>query len=176
MQETAKAMNNVGLIGASAAALLLSFYCAPLLAATSLPCDKAAKQPDTLEVRKLDITNPDLTIAVTDHGLSPSVVIESIASEQRLARRFSTPAIAPRANAILKQIFDESYSAAELDELQPATASDAKSIAELAPPPAPAEPAAESDDAELPALDADLPGVSEEETLRYRRQMFRTDI
>ena len=177
MQEAAKTLKTVGSTTASAATLLLGLYCGPLFAATSVPCDKAADQPRVLEVRALDITTPDLTISVIEHGLTaPTIVVEAKVSEQRLTQRFSAPAMAPRANTILKQIFDESYSAAELDELQPATTSDAKSIAELALPATPNEPAMEGDEAELPALDADLPGVSEDETLRYRRQMFRTDI
>ena len=131
MQEAAKAIKKAGLTGASAATLLLSVYCGPLFAATSLPCDKADNQP-TLEVEPLDISIPDLTISVTDHGLSQTVVIEARIDEQRRTQSFSAPAMAPRADAILKQIFDESYSAAELDELQPASVTDAKSIAELA--------------------------------------------
>lgn len=177
MQEAAKASKRPGLAGVSAAILLLGAYCGPLFASTSLPCHTADEESRHLDSRSLDLAFPELIISVTEHAFAaPTVVIESASNEQRISERYTAPEMAPRANAILKQIFDESYSAADLDELQPASATDAKSIAELALPPAPGEPAPDRDEAELPALDADLPGVSEDETLRYRRQMFRTDI
>ena len=177
MQETTRAVRRVRYSGTGAAALLLSFFCAPLLAANSLPCDKAADRPRSLEVRDLDMSAPDLTISVTDHGIiTTTVVVQPSNDEVQGAQRITRPFIAPGANTILRQIFDESYSASELDELQPASALDAKSIAELTMPGNASKPAADGNEADLPSLDADLPGISEDETLRYRRQMFRTDI
>lgn len=176
MQETTRAVGKVRFAGKGAAALLLAFYCAPVLAANTLPCDEAADRPRTLEIHALDIADPDLTISVTDHGVTTTVVVQPAGDETRMPQRIVDRSIAPRANTILRQIFDESYSASELDELRPASAPDAKSIAELTMSDDRNEPAADGNDAELPALDADLPGISEDETLRYRRQMFRTDI
>ena len=176
MQDTTRAADKVRLTGTRATALLLAFCCAPVLAATSLPCDEAADRPRSLEVRALDMADPDLTISVTDHGITTTIVVQPAGDEIRKPQRIVDRSIAPRANTILRQIFDESYSASELDELRPASAPEAKSIAELTMPDDRAEPAADGSDSELPSLDADLPGVSEDETLRYRRQMFRTDI
>ena len=177
MQETTKAVRRVRYSGTGAAVLLLAFYCAPVLAANTLPCDKAADRPRSLEIRDLDMSDPDLTISVTEHGIiTTTVVVQPSSDEVNGPQRGTGPFTAPRANTILRQIFDESYSASELDELQPASALDAKSIAELTMPGNPSKPAADGNDADVPPLDADLPGISEDETLRYRRQMFRTDI
>ena len=114
MQETAKALKTVGSTAASAAILLLGLYCGPLLAATSVPCDNAADQPKVLEFRALDIATPDLTISVTEHGLSsPTVIIEAKVNEQRFTQRFTAPAIAPHANTCLL------YTSDAADDLQP---------------------------------------------------------
>ena len=170
MQEATKAVRRAGTTGSIAAALLLSAYCAPLLAASNVDCDKAGALPDSIH-----IAHPELNISVAEHGATAPM------SEPREVDRMrrpsaSTVSIAPQAETILRRIFDESYAATELDELEPASATGAKSIAELTDPEELAEPASETEEAEHPTLDADLPGISEDETLRYRRQMFRTDI
>ena len=171
MQEAAKAVRRPGIAGTFAATLLLSVCCAPLLAATGVDCDQAAALPDSI-----DISKPDLSVTTVAEHTVTSPMSEPRDGEQLRRPSASTVSLAPRAETILRRIFDESYSSTDLDQLAPASATGAKSIAELTAPAEATESSNEEKDAELPALDADLPGMSEDETLRYRRQMFRTDI
>ena len=172
MRETTKTAKGPGSTGFLAASLLLAVYCAPVLAASGVDCDRASAR-----LNSLDISDPDLTIAVADHGMASEPIDDAVYVVEGHERSLAlAPEMAPRADTILRRIFDESYTSAELDELQPASATDAKSIAELALPPSTGKASTDSNDADLPSLDADLPGVSDDETLRYRRQMFRTDI
>jgi len=171
LQETTEAVNTAGSAGRLAAVLLLGFCCVPVFAASGIDCDRATARP-----KSLDISNPDLTINVADHGMTSETIDDTSAIEPIERSRALAPEMAPRADTILRRIFDESYSSAELDELEPASATDAKSIAELALPSKSRDPSADASDSDLPSLDADLPGISDDETLRYRRQMFRTDI
>ena len=175
MREATKAHRSTGSTGTLAAIVLLSAYCAPLMAAPSIPC----KEASAARHDPIDLTRPDLSVAVAEHvadhkGTAPMTEPDE---EDRLRRpSASTLSIAPRAETILRRIFDESYSSSELEALKPASSTDAKSIAELTAPAEPAKSSSETEESELPSLDADLPGMSEDETLRYRRQMFRTDI
>ena len=174
MPEATEALKKTGSTGTLAALLLLSGYCAPLLASSAIPCPESSARHDPL-----DLTRPDLSVAVAEHvaehkGSAPMTEPDE---EDRLRRpSAATLSIAPRAETILRRIFDESYSSSELEALKPASSTDAKSIAELTAPAEPAQSGNETEESELPSLDADLPGISKDETLRYRRQMFRTDI
>jgi hypothetical protein len=176
LQETTSAVKSARPAGALAAAMLLALYCAPVLAASGIDCDRATDRPKTLEIAAPDLTDPDLTITVTDHSMTSEALDDTVNIDVTAPSLALAPEMAPRADMILRRIFDESYSSAELDELEPASATDAKSIAELALPPNSGQGSTDTSDSELPSLDADLPGISEDETLRYRRQMFRTDI
>lgn len=171
MQEATKAVKRTGTAGSIAAAMLLTAYCAPLLAATGIDCDRTDALSDPM-----DLAQPELIVSVTEHGATSPM--SEPREEDRLRRpSASTLSLAPQAETILRRIFDESYSATELDELEPASATGAKSIAELTDSTDTVDSAGDdSDDSDVPPLDADLPGMSDDETIRYRRQMFRTDI
>ncbi|MDJ0940635.1 MAG: hypothetical protein QNJ00_12820 [Woeseiaceae bacterium] len=158
--------------GRLTATLLLSLCCAPVSAASGVDvlCDRS----DPLA--SLDIQPGQLAIDIVDHGAAPALPNVLIETESEGGEPPETDArsLAPRADTILRRIFDESYAESELDDLKPAMTPDAKSIVELTVPID--EEAADAESVEAPALDAELPGVPEEELLRYRRQMFRTDI
>ena len=158
--------------GRLAATLLLSLCCAPVSAATGVDvlCDRASNP-----LESLDIQPGQLAIDVVDHGVAPALPKALIETESEGGEPPESDArFAPRADTILRRIFDESYAESELDDLKPAMTPDAKSIVELTVPAD--EEASDAEGIEAPALDAELPGVPEEELLRYRRQMFRTDI
>ena len=146
---------------AAGAALLVmaGFFAAPALAATSaqIPC-------------------PDATLDVPVHVLVTELVNQnipaaSIADNEAIATIEITSSyslLAPRAEAAIRNAFDSSN--AELTGVvhtPPMAGTDAKS-----------EPASHDDErAETdPVMNTRLPGISDDDFLRYKKQMYRRDI
>jgi hypothetical protein len=167
-----------------ATSLVLVACCLPSLAvATDIRCQRSTSlevPTERLTVEVVDLVR-DTTAEVDDTDLTQEFNHESAPSTPDLSSR-------ARSMAILREIFGE-----------PVTDDDALDV-ELAVPPVVAEdetpdpgalrrPAAGvpnhaspspdmsvEDGRALPNTDARLPGASEQETLRYRSQMYRTDI
>ena len=141
--------------GKSAAALLLALYCAPALA---------------------DLGQTD-SVSAAD---APPVTVEDLNSQ--------APAVsmAPRVKTILRDIFDESVPEGQADADATAISSpNAASLAELTAPGLRENSRDLDSSDELNIRDAEkdvtgvstsVPGISEDDLSRYRRQMFRTDI
>ena len=150
----------------AAAALLLCS--APALAATG---NQGLCKKLTLE-----------TVDLAASGLDPSSRIDSDTLEAAGSGSAANP-LTPKAETILREIFDEAVAEdQETDEPAAITSPNAAPIAELTAPvireqtrDIDASDAAEAD-AESESIDARVPGLSDEQLLRYRRQMYRTDI
>ena len=159
--------------GTGAAVALLAFWCAPVFAAGSdVFCEKAA----TASV-SLDVQIDDLAIDIVDHGITDAVSAAGLES--------AAPSVlmAPRVETILREIFDETLTAdQEAADATPISSPHAASLAELTAPVL-REQGKKIDDAEIredklgvSGVNTRVPGVSEDDLSRYRRQMFRTDI
>ena len=156
----------------TAAAALLFFLSAPVLAATGLDviCDDSA---ESVDVHSID----DLSIDTIDHSLTSRITSESDAGGGDKPEPELLP-VAVREQEILRRIFDEPVTNAEDDV---PNSSDVTDEVET--------PVTEERSADLADADATdresrstllpgirLPDATPEETRRYRRQMFRTDI
>ena len=159
--------------GTGAAVVLLAFWCAPVFAAGSdVFCEKAA-----IASVSLDVQIEDLAIAVVDHGITDAV------SAAGLEPAAPSVLMAPRVETILREIFDETVPADhEAADATPISSPHAASLAELTAPVL-REQGKKIDDAEIredklgvSGVNTRVPGVSEDDLSRYRRQMFRTDI
>ncbi|MDJ0908393.1 MAG: hypothetical protein QNI99_04340 [Woeseiaceae bacterium] len=151
----------------TATAALLLFLSAPVLAATGLDviCDENADRID------------HLTIDTIDHPLTSRITGESEIGGGEEQEPELLP-VAVREQEILRRIFDEPVTKVE-EELP--SSSDASAEVETPIIEERSADVAETDTADRDARDSLLPGIrlpdaTPEETRRYRRQMFRTDI
>jgi len=144
---------------ASAALIVLAGICtAPALAATStqIDCPEEATRA---------------TLSVPAHSLTPELVSNSIpaaptANDERIAEidemetASSNSLLAPRAAAAIRDVFKSSHT-------PPMAGTDANP-----------EPETDGDENTLPdsGMNTELPGVSDEDLLRYKKQMYRRDI
>lgn len=152
-----------------AASLLLGLSCAPALASSGY----------TSICEKLSIETVDLATSST---IDPGVRIETESLEVADSRPVANP-LTPKAETILRQIFDEAVADdQETIEPTPVTSPNAAPIAELTAPVIREQRRdiessdTASGEADSVPVDARVPGLSDEELLRYRRQMYRTDI
>ena len=156
MQEARPARRYRAAIGGkSSAALLLAFCCAPALA---------------------DLGQTD-SVSAAD---APPTIIEDLNSQA------PSVSMTPRVETILREIFDESVP--EGQEAADATAVSSPNAASLAELTAPglreksrnintsAESTIGDAEKDVTGVRTSVPGLSEDELSRYRRQMFRTDI
>ena len=142
------------------AAALLMFAVAPAMAATGVDvlCDRSA---DPLHVHEPDTLDLDLI----ERGLDSAVAAGESQSDDMPV------SMTPRDATILRQIFDEAApSAPAVDDSE---FDGARGIEERAPDVAGT---AESGEPEASVPGARLPDISEEESIRFRRHMYRTDI
>ena len=150
----------------SLALFALAAWSSSALAATAVEtrCDQSVRSVDMPDDR-----SPDLNIEIVDHGPARSSgTIEEDSSQVEATAR-------PKVEVLLRRIFDE-------PQLRPVDASESEKVEEMAAPLAvdqvetveEAAKKANSDDAGKTS--ADLPGVSADDLLRFKRQMYRTDI
>jgi hypothetical protein len=147
-------------LAAKATIFALAAICAvPALAATSprMPCSEAREAT-------LDVPDNALITASVSHD-TPIEEIEVSSS---------TSMLAPRAEAAIRDAFDESDSAATVPaEIE-------LSIAVMIPPMAGTDsktkPADENDEKSVSGMNTKLPGISDDAMLRYKKQMYRRDI
>lgn len=162
----------------AAAVVLPLLLSAPVLAASGVDpfCKTSAGGPD------LDIPMDELDLDVAEHAVSASITAHVAAGfDDRIESRFPAP---PSNDTILRRIFDEAAndgndSGAGLDRsaaaplveltLSPPSGDDAelRTGDESAP---------NTEELEERRLTPRFPGVSDAESDRYRRQMYRTDI
>ena len=153
----------------TAAALLLGLFCAPALASSgfSTMCEK-------LHLETVDLA--------TSSTIDPTSRIDSESTDAADTQP-AIIALTPNAETILREIFDETIPEGQVaNDPAPVTSPKAAPIAELT---APAvqeqrrdiEAKEEADaDRDVQSIDTRVPGLSDDELLRYRRQMYRTDI
>ena len=164
------------LSGLSALLLLaLGSAMSPALAATGADarCDQSVDSPQMSDVR-----DSKLTLEVVDHGVTKSVAPGQLSIDSAIEDGGATIHSAddpPRVETLLRRIFDEPQLRAP--EGTPAEEADERSApfavdkSENGEDKTPAGPRNEANDA-APRL----PGVSGDELLRFKQQMYRTDI
>ena len=159
MQERPAKRYQAAISGKSSAALLLTLCCAPALA---------------------DLGQTDSVSAADAPPTTPPTIIEDLNSQA------PSVSMTPRVETILREIFDESVPEGQAAADATAVSSpNAASLAELTAPglrekSRDIDTSAESGigDAEndVTGVSTGVPGLSEDDLSRYRRQMFRTDI
>ena len=161
--------------GTGTAALLLVFCCAPAYSAGSDALCAQSVSPNIsfdIPIDELSLTMVDLGVSAAEYDTEPDQVIQP-----------PSVATAPRVERILREIFDESLPAnQEAADATPSSSPNAASLAELTAPGL-QEMSRAVDKTKIRDVEKDVtevttrvPGVSEDELARYRRQMFRTDI
>ena len=156
----------------TATAALLCFLSAPVLAAAGLDvlCDKSADHVDTHAI-------DHLSIDTVEHSLTNRITSEQPLGGAEEDVRELLP-MAPREEEILRRIFDEpasEYVTESSSSSEDGDEADTPLIEERS------ADVADTDLIDQDAADTLLPGIrlpdaTPEETRRYRRQMFRTDI
>lgn len=169
------------LSGRGTAALLLALCCVPALAAgTNELCEEAAAR-----ALSLDVPVQELAIQIVDHGIANSVAAgKSTAAASDELDSYAPISMVPQAETILREIFDESIPEDhEAAKAAPIKSPNAAPLAELTAPVLReksqyiiADPEVREGDRDAGESNTSVPGVTDEELLRYRRQMFRTDI
>lgn len=147
-------------LAAGTASLLLFAISVPALAASSnkLLCDEESDANLVIKVETL-------TTKVVDHDVTLSALEDVVASHL----------LAPRAEAAIRDAFEES----ELEDEHPAPD---LSTSVLSRPVAGADATAKPKNLEtersdpVSSMNTRLPGVSDEDLLRFRKQMYRRDI
>ena len=163
--------------GSLTAAALLCFLSAPVLAATGIDviCDKSAEHVDAHSI-------DDLNLDTIDHSAIDQSLTSRITGEGDIggsdAEEPEMMPVAVRQQEILRRIFDEPVSNVEDDV---PNSSDATTESETPLLEERSADVAETDVTDRAPRDSLLPGIrlpnaTPEETQRYRRQMFRTDI
>lgn len=180
---TAAAMRGTG-----TAALLLVFCCAPAFAAI-VDADALCAQSISPHI-SFDIPVDELSLTMVDLGVSAAVTTAHQAADYDVEPALQPPSVAtaPRVERILREIFDESLPADhEAADATPSSSPNAATLAELTAPGlremSRDVDGIDTDAARIREVEQDVteiitrvPGVSEDELARYRRQMFRTDI
>lgn len=133
-------------IGSAAAALLFCLSCSTAIASNGFKSD-CEEINDALPEVAIPATS--LTIRLADHGLTDSEADMKAPATDPASDELTSPALAESTDAKLTD--SEETSTTETDAAAAAT-----------------------DD--LPETALSLPGVSEKELPRFRRQMYRTDI
>ena len=152
--------NQRNTFAAGAAVLVMAGICtAPALAAatsTQIDC------PDEATRATLDVPAHFLATDFVSHSVpAASIIDENITAEIDEAEIApSSSLLAPRAAAAIRNAFISSHT-------PPMAGTDAKAVSEP-----------EDDESTLPdsGMNTELPGVSDEELARYKKQMYRRDI
>ena len=170
------------------AALLLAFCGAPALASSGIRVDCGLARADSLDPGSPTVT---LTAKLVDHGVAKADI--NLSAIDRSAIDTATAAnmisLAPRAATIVRQVFEDGPSSFRTSVLESAAnlgqiiASD---TSPLISPEATSKVDEQEDntrtesvttnDAKVSGTEAQLPGVSDVDLLRFRNQMYRTDI
>jgi len=148
---------------------MLAIFAAPALATTKsqVPCSKPAAADLEVPVQVLitEVVNNDMSVS----SINTDTAIDDIESVS------SASILVPRAEAAIRNAFEESDSAS----------SDTSGLdltnALLTPPMAGTDTKIESTDAEKQpepesGMNTKLPGVSDDDSSRYKKQMYRRDI
>ena len=143
---------------ASAVLVVLAGICtAPALAATSALIDC----PEEATRATLDVPGDILTAELVSHSnpAEPNADDETIAEINKIETATSASLLAPRAAAAIREAF-------KLSHTPPMAGTDAKPET------------ATDDESTVPdsGMNTELPGVSAEDFLRYKKQMYRRDI
>jgi hypothetical protein len=147
----------------------------PALAATSADtrCDQSAESPALPDVRA-----GNLTLEVVDHAVSEPAVPGRISVDSAIEPGGSSnPSVddRPRVETLLRRIFDEPQLRAP--EVPATEELDKRSAPFVVEKPEKAEkPAATVPEVEATDVAPRLPGVSSDDALRFKQQMYRTDI
>ncbi len=169
--QDARAPNRAATKGSlTATAGLLCLLSAPLLAATGVDiiCDQSARHVDSHAV-------DDLNIETVDHGITNAITADSDLSGGGSDEEAEVLALSAREEEILRRIFDETVADFGDNSADSDDDIDTTSVEEQSDDITDTEPAVQEDsDTDLPAIR--LPDSTAEGMLRYRRQMFRTDI
>lgn len=176
MQQFPPALTPATRRGSTVTALLLVLVCAPVFAASGIDplCDESIT-----DAAAIDVSVDELSVDVVDHDTNSTHLI---ASDENAATILPER---PSVEMILRQIFDETSSAGvDLSVTDAARSATAAPLVELNPPvlivPPPqdgdAQTSNEPDRANPLTVVPRFPGLSEADTQRYRRQMYRTDI
>lgn len=144
---------------ASAALIVLAgIFTAPALAATSTRIDC----PEEATKATLDVPVHILTTELVSNNIptEPSADDKTIAELDEIETASSNSLLAPQAAAAIRDAF-------KLSHTPPMAGTAAKP-----------EPATDDDKSTLPdsGMNTELPGVSDEDFLRYKKQMYRRDI
>jgi len=132
-------------------ALLLSAWFAPPAIAAS----NVETRCDDVATATLEIPTHKLKAEIISHDADGADDAETDSENDVLT---PTHYLAPRAEASVREAFEDA--APSVAEVVPASDDDADS----------------ADDEELPGMKSRLPGVTDSELARYRRQMYRIDI
>lgn len=167
--------------GAATAAMLLVFCCAPAFSAGP---DALCPEPTTVRIT-LEVPIDELVISFVDLGAATAAPDEDSlpGTLDDLASRAPSVSTTPRVERILREIFDESVPANhEATAATPSSSPNAAPLAELTAPVL-REKSRDIDDSSMRDAESDVtgvtssvPGLSEDELSRYRREMLRTDI
>ena len=156
-------------LAASAALFVLAaIFAAPALAATSsrIPCSEAVEATLNVAVNTL------ITETVGHNSPAPSIIDETGLDESSVIS--SASLLAPRAEEAIREAFEE------IDSAELGSSNTALPDAKLRLPIVGTESKAEStqtDDKEVVSgMNTKLPGISDEDMTRYKKQMFRRDI
>lgn len=162
--------------GLSALLLLaLGTSMSPALAATSADtrCDQSVGSPEIPIVH-----HRNLTLEVVDHGSTSAVEPGQLSVDGAIEDGGSkVPAVdeRPRVETLLRRIFDEPQ--LRTTEAPPAEDADGRSVPFAVDKSENVEkPAATAPEDEASDIAPSLPGVSSDELLRLKQQMYRTDI
>lgn len=178
MRQSQTALAKASIRGYRVIALLLSLVCTPAIAASGIDplCDGTADRSDSVE-----LAAEEFSIEVVEHGGNADVDEFGAIEDALSALRPTNPSV----DTILRRIFDESTT---IDVAAPESAADIRATAaplvELTVPeaieaPTDAVESAESDSAveqNSGNVEPEFPGLTDADSRRYRRQMYRTDI
>ena len=161
---------------------LLGIWGAPVLASSGVSTHQS------------DQPTPKLTFAHVNHGTGKSGIIESTVptSEEMPGKNHSDKTatgvidLAPRIETIIRQVFENSPSAEkpstdliniEVSEIAPLASSNAMpSGPDMSEPTTRSESVTTSAETDSADVQMQLPGVNDADLLKFRRQMYRTDI
>jgi hypothetical protein len=160
--------------------MLLGIWGAPVSASSGISAHELAAAPP-LNVERVDFGSTKAAI-----GMSTATTNEEIAGENH-GSETTTDAVdlIPRAETVNQHIFENSHASerpatdlieADVPEVVPLASSNAPVEAKKNDPAAHSESVTTSVETRSSEVEMHLPGVSDADLLRFRRQMYRTDI
>jgi hypothetical protein len=153
--------------------LALSAVVGPALAATGTNCDQAAESLPLPEPGTDALTFEVVEYTVSDHDAPGRLSVDG--SDESGGSGLETDPGPPRVETLLRRIFDETQlRAPDLAEADEPEERHAPMVIDK--PESVNSSSAAPDQAESAVPGPHLPGVSHDEFLRFKRQMYRTDI